>query len=84
MVLFWILFNTGQIIAAILNDAHNNSIPLDSFPHIQDANFIKYLAVENLEKNIESNDEMDQDKDMGQDLDRDLNSGPEQRLKKLS
>ena len=58
-VLFWTLFNMGQRIAAMLKDAHN--IPLDSLPHIQDASFIKYLGVENLEKNVESNDEMDQD-----------------------
>ena len=69
----------GQRIATMLNDAHNNGIPLDSLLHIQDASLIKCLAVENPEKkNVESND------DMGQDLDRDLvNPGPEQRLKKL-
>ena len=67
-----------QSIAVMLNNPHNNGIPLDSLPHIQDAN---------LKKNInillwEANDEMDQDKDMGKD--RDLNPGPEQGLKKLS
>ena len=53
-------------------------------PHIQNASFIEYLAVENPEENVQSNDEMAQDEYMAQDLDLDLNSGPEQRLKKLS
>ena len=35
----------GQIIAAMLNDAHNNGIPLDSLPHIQDESFIKYILL---------------------------------------
>ena len=42
----------------MLNDAHNSGIPIHSLPHIQDASFIEYLAVENPEENIESNGEM--------------------------
>ena len=83
-VLFQILFNIGQRIAVMLNDAHNNGIPLDSLPHIQNASFIKYLAVENPEENVQSNDEMAQDEYMAQDFDLDLNPGLEKRLKKLS
>ena len=71
-------------IAAMLNDAQNSGIPLDSMPSIREA-FLEYLAVENDEEiSDDSNDEidldLDEDEDMEQDLDRDLNPGPEQEV----